>query len=86
AVQASYESSLTEKANLVLPVTIWAEQEGHYINLDGRMQKAEKALASPENVLDNLSVLNEISKRMNLPLKADWQKSILERKSSVTLN
>ncbi len=86
AVQASYESSLTEKANLVLPVTIWAEQEGHYINLDGRMQKAEKALASPENVLDNLSVLNEISKRVNMPLKADWQKSILERKSSVTLN
>jgi formate dehydrogenase major subunit len=85
-VQASYESSLTEKANVVLPVTIWAEQEGHYVNLDGHMQKAEKAISAPEHVLDNTAVLNEIAKRMNMSLKADWQKSILERKSSVTLN
>jgi formate dehydrogenase major subunit len=86
AVQASYESSLTEKANIVLPVTIWAEQEGHYINLDGRMQKAEKALSAPENVLDNLTVLNELSKRMKVSVETNWQKAIAGRKSSVTLN
>jgi formate dehydrogenase major subunit len=85
-VQASYESSLTEKANIVLPVTIWAEQEGHYINLDGRMQKAEKILNPPENVRDNLAVLNEIAKRANMAIETDWQKAIQKRKSSVALN
>jgi predicted molibdopterin-dependent oxidoreductase YjgC len=85
-VQASYESKLTEQADVVLPVSIWAEQGGHYINLDGRIHKTEKAVTAPENVRDNLDVLTELAKRMNLTLDADWKKSIRERKSSVSLN
>jgi formate dehydrogenase major subunit len=85
-VQASYESKLTEQADVVLPVTIWSEQEGHFINMDGRVQKAEKALVAPENVRDNLAVLDELATRMNLSLETDWQQAILERKSSVALN
>jgi NADH dehydrogenase/NADH:ubiquinone oxidoreductase subunit G len=56
-VQAAYESELTEKADVVLPVTIWSEQEGHYVNLDGRVQQAVKAIEAPAGVRDNLSVL-----------------------------
>jgi len=85
-VQASYESKLTEQADVVLPVSIWAEQEGHYINLDGRLRKVEKAITAPENVRDNLDVLTELAKRMKLTLDVDWKKSIRERKSSVSLN
>ncbi|MFM8874939.1 MAG: molybdopterin-dependent oxidoreductase, partial [Anaerolineae bacterium] len=85
-VQASYESKLTEQADVVLPVSIWAEQEGHYINLDGRMRKTEKAVTAPENVRDNLDVLTDLAKRMKLTLDADWKKTIRERKSSVSLN
>ncbi len=54
-VQASYESPLTELADVLLPVTVWSEQEGTYINLDGRIQKSTKVLASPETVRDNFS-------------------------------
>jgi NADH dehydrogenase/NADH:ubiquinone oxidoreductase subunit G len=85
-VQASYESSLTEKADVVLPVTIWSEQEGHYINLDGRLQKAEKAINPPEGVRDHVTVLGEVAKRANLKVETDWQKAVLGRKSSVSLN
>jgi formate dehydrogenase major subunit len=85
-VQACYESNLTEKADVVLPVTTWAEQEGHYINMDGRIQKAEKVLNPTENVRDNMAVLSEVAMRMNMTLETDWQKDILERKSSVALN
>lgn len=85
-VQASYESKLTEKADVLLPVTVWAEQEGHYINLDGRTQKAEKTITAPESVRDNLEVLTDLAKRMNLSLDTDWQKAIRGRKSSVALN
>src|SRR5215213_8127244 len=77
-VQASYESKLTECANVVLPVTIWSELEGHYINLDGRVQKAEKVIVAPENVHDNLTVLNALATRMNVPLNTNWQQAILE--------
>ena len=82
-VQASYESALTEKADVILPVTIWSEQEGHYINMDGRVQKAQKVIAAPENVRDNLIVLNELATRMNMSLETIWQQAILGRKSSV---
>ncbi len=86
AVQASYESKLTEQADLVLPVSIWSEQEGHYINLDGRTQKAVRTLTSPENVRDNLTVLSEIAKHMNMPLNDKWEDAILNRQPSVALN
>jgi len=85
-VQASYESKLTAQADVVLPVTIWSEQEGHYLNLDGRVQKTEKVLSSPEHVRDNLAVVNELATRMNIALESNWQQAIQVRKSSVALN
>ena len=85
-VQASYESRLTAQADVVLPVTLWSEQEGHYINLDGRVQKTEKVLSPPENVRDNLAVVNEIATRMNISLESEWKQVIQARKSSVALN
>jgi formate dehydrogenase major subunit len=85
-VQASYESKLTEQADVVLPVSIWSEQEGHYINLDGRIRKTQKVFSAPENVRDNLTVLNELATRMNISLESNWKQAILARKSSVVLN
>lgn len=85
-VQASYESKLTEAADVVLPVTIWSEQEGHYVSMDGRVQKAEKVVEAPEGARDNAAVLGEVAMRMNMPVKVDWQKSLHERKASVVLS
>jgi formate dehydrogenase major subunit len=85
-VQASYKSKLIEDADVVLPVTAWNEQSGYYINLDGRVRKAEQVLAAPEHVRDNLAVLSELATRMNMSLETNWQQAILSRKSSVSLN
>lgn len=85
-VQASYESKLTEAADVVLPSAIWAEQEGHYVSMDGRVQKAEKVLTAPEGVRANLDVLSEIAMRMNMPVRVDWQGALRERRASVMMN
>jgi NADH dehydrogenase/NADH:ubiquinone oxidoreductase subunit G len=85
-VQASYESEITQQADVVLPVTVWSEQEGTYINLDGRIQKTTKVLTSPETVRDNLDVLSELAAQMNISLNSNWKEAILARPSSVTLN
>jgi predicted molibdopterin-dependent oxidoreductase YjgC len=85
-VQASFESELTEQADVVLPVTVWSEQEGTYINLDGRIQKTTKVLAVPETVRDNLAVISELAAQMNISLKSNWKEAILARQSSVSLN
>ncbi len=85
-VQASFESELTEQADVVLPVTVWSEQEGTYINLDGRIQNTTKVLAAPETVRDNLAVLSELAAQMNISLESNWKEAILARPSSVALN
>jgi hypothetical protein len=54
--------------------------------VDGRVQKAQKAIASPEGIRDNLAVLDELATRMNMSLETHWKQAILARKSSVALN
>jgi len=49
---------------VVLPVEMWAEQEGHFVNLEGRVQTAQKALTAPEGVRSNLDVLVDLAARM----------------------
>jgi formate dehydrogenase major subunit len=85
-VQASYESELTQQADVIIPVSVWSEQEGTYINLDGHIQKTTKVLASPETVRDNLAVISELAAQMNISLNSNWKEAILARPSSVSLN
>ena len=68
-VQASYESALTERADLVLPVNIWAEEAGHALNTEGRLQFAEAALTAPEGVRSNLDVLNDVAKQLGVTVE-----------------
>ena len=73
AVQASYVSPLTAMADVVLPAEMWAEQEGHYINLEGRLQRARAALRAPEEVKSHVSALQALASTMGLTLDDDWQ-------------
>lgn len=84
-VQAAYASRLTEQADVVLPATIWSEQTGHYLNMDGRLQAAPQAVNAPEGVRDTAAVLAEMAMRMNMPVKQDWRATLGARKSSVSL-
>ena len=85
-VQASYQSTLTDKADVILPVGLWSEQAGHYISLDGRVQAAEEAIHAPEGVRSNVAVLSEVAMRMNMPTKQDWKVLVHQKKSSVVLS
>ena len=68
AVQASYVSRLTAMADVVLPVEMWAEQEGHYLNLEGRLQKANRVLTAPEGVRSNADALEALAGKLGLPV------------------
>ncbi|MBK9925164.1 MAG: molybdopterin-dependent oxidoreductase [Anaerolineales bacterium] len=84
-VQASYESELTDRADLVLPVNIWAEEAGHALNTEGRVQFAEAALTAPEGVRSNLGLLNEVAKLLNVKLNDDWRSALTARTSVVEI-
>lgn len=85
-VQASYVSQLTAKANVVLPVENWSEQEGHYVNLEGQIQKANKAVQSAEGIWSNQAVLQNLAERLNLPLSVDWKAELFRRTPVVEIS
>jgi predicted molibdopterin-dependent oxidoreductase YjgC len=79
AVQASYVSPVTELADVVLPSEMWAEQEGHYLNLDGRLQEVHRGLTPPEDVRSHVEILEAIAAQLDFSLGEDWQNLLKQR-------
>jgi formate dehydrogenase major subunit len=72
-VQSSYASSLTSKADVVLPSFTWLEQEGHYMNMDGKLSSAKAALKAPEGAACNAGILKNVAGKLGLKVSEDWQ-------------
>jgi formate dehydrogenase major subunit len=79
AVQASYVSPLLERADVVFPVEMWAEQEGWYMNMEGRLQEAHAALKAPSGVLSNNAVLLKLAGGLNLEIENGWKEELLQQ-------
>jgi formate dehydrogenase major subunit len=85
AVQASYVTKLSAMADVVLPVEMWAETSGHFVNLDGRLQEVVPALKLPGEARSNLAALDAVAGSMNLSSACDWQSELKQRKAPVEL-
>jgi len=85
AVQASYTSRLTAMADVVLPVSTWTEQEGHYLNLDGHLQAAKAVITAPEGVLSNADALKALAGKLGAAVKEDWKSEIAARPAPVKI-
>jgi assimilatory nitrate reductase catalytic subunit len=55
-------------ADVVLPVTQWAEETGTMTNLEGRVILRERAVAPPEGVRSDLEVLAGLAERLGSPV------------------
>jgi assimilatory nitrate reductase catalytic subunit len=60
-------SETTELADVVLPVTQWAEEEGTMTSLEGRVIRRRKALDPPAGVRSELWVWAELARRLGSP-------------------
>ena len=63
-VQASYLSSATARASVVLPSPIWAEREGEYVSMDGRSNRSQRVLQPREGLLSDGEILVELAKKL----------------------
>jgi len=63
-VQASYQSPITSMADVVLPSPIWAEREGKYVTMDGRVLELKRVLQPKDGLPQDQEVLVEISQRL----------------------
>jgi formate dehydrogenase major subunit len=84
-VQASHRSPLTEKAAVVLPVATWAEQEGHYLNMEGRLQFAHQIMQPPQEVQSSQQVFQSLADRLGTPLQDNWKEQLYQRTSPVAI-
>ena len=57
-------SETTELADVILPVTQWAEEEGTMTNLEGRIIRRRKATQGPDGVRTELWILAELARRL----------------------
>lgn len=59
-------SETAELADVVLPVTQWAEETGTTTNLEGRVLLRRRAIAPPAGVRSDLEVLHELATRLGV--------------------
>lgn len=60
-------SETAAEADLVLPVTQWAEEEGTLTNLEGRVLRRRRALAPPPGVRSELWIMTRLAELLEAP-------------------
>jgi formate dehydrogenase major subunit len=86
-VQASFVSQASALADVVLPVENWMEQEGHFVNLEGRLQNASKAINAPEDVWSNEAVIKAVAAKLGVKVNSEgWKNQLTQRVPSVTIS
>ena len=58
-------------ADVVLPVTQWAEEEGTMTSLEGRVIRRRRAITPPDGVRDELWILAELARRLDCTASFD---------------
>lgn len=58
-------------ADIVFPVTQWAEEEGTMTNLEGRVIRRRRATDPPEGVRSELWIFSELARRLGAPGRFD---------------
>ena len=60
-------SETTSYADVVLPVTQWAEEDGTMTNLEGRVIRRRRAVEAPGRARSELWILSELARRLGSP-------------------
>jgi len=63
--QGSHGNKGAEIADIILPGSAYTEQDGYFTNLEGKMQKAQKASYPPGDAKEDWQIINELAEFMN---------------------
>jgi len=63
--QGSHGDKGAEIADVIFPGSAYTEQNGHYTNLEGKLQKAYKASYPPEIAKEDWQIINELAETIN---------------------
>ena len=63
--QGSHGDRGAEMADIILPGSAYTEQDGYFTNLEGKIQKAQKASYPPGDAKEDWQIINELAEFMN---------------------
>ena len=63
--QGSHGDKGAEIADIILPAAAYTEQDGHFTNLEGKLQKAYKASYPPGEAKEDWQIINDLAESIN---------------------
>ena len=63
--QGSHGDKGAEMADIILPGSAYTEQDGYFTNIEGKIQKAQKASYPPGDAKEDWQIINELAEFMN---------------------
>ena len=65
---------------------MWAETNGHFVNLEGRVQKSTAALTAPADVKSSEAALTSLAEKLGFKMDTkNWQDSVSKPVTSVAI-
>jgi len=84
-VFSAYISPLTASADIVFPVQNWLEQNGHLVNIDGRILEQKSALDAPEGIFSNEESIEKLAEMLGKKSTISWEKELKSFASPVKI-
>jgi formate dehydrogenase major subunit len=84
-VQSAFGSALTARADVVLPSFTWLEQDGTYVNFEGKIQKAAKSLIAPEGTKSDFEIFAVLGAKFDQKMDSDWMKQLTGKVAPVVI-
>jgi NADH-quinone oxidoreductase subunit G len=66
-------------ATVILPASAFSEKNALYLNLEGRIQESRKAVFSPQNILEDWQLLNQLAKKLNINFSIENHQQLKEK-------
>lgn len=71
AVQASYHSPITSLAHVVFPSPTWAERDGTFVSMDGRLAKSPRVLRIEDGRLPDEEIFMKLAQKLGHNLERE---------------
>ncbi|MBN2046769.1 MAG: molybdopterin-dependent oxidoreductase [Anaerolineaceae bacterium] len=84
-VLSCYANELTETADVILPVTNWSQEGGHFVNLFGKIQWSQKLVDADGSAKSSTEVITTIAEKIGVSLDDNWKDALLARPASVQI-
>jgi formate dehydrogenase major subunit len=82
---ASYVNEMATDADVLFPVCNWAQEQGHFINLEGKIQWRSQLVNAGEQVKSTPEALNLLAKELNVTIAGDWKEALTAQPASVSI-